>query len=290
MGRQAPHFFAMEIICRFYAFCGMMDVMVGALRGLGYAVKLKRTYQNHEMQNGASGAPFFCQFTAHDDKAAYMTFLNACGDCLCIFHAGGLADKTFAGVVRAILCEAMLQSGKDILHLTLSSGISGTYNSACVARDILAEKYPDLFYNPFDDLLFGPDLFSRNQAAFKIHVQKRTNAEYRSDKAARFGNPAAFDIKGQVGGEEPGHPRRKISRPQNLCGRFSRCFQRIRITDGNACGLCSIASKYSSYSPIVIWDVFVSAPSDILRYNVSGGTDPPMSSRYYGTGCAARLG
>ncbi|MCI8773102.1 MAG: DegV family protein [Lachnospiraceae bacterium] len=39
--------------------------------------------------------------------------------------------------------ETMLQSGKDILHLTLSSGISGTYNSACVARDILAEKYPD---------------------------------------------------------------------------------------------------------------------------------------------------
>lgn len=28
----------MEIICRYYAFCGMMDVMVGSLRGLGYAV------------------------------------------------------------------------------------------------------------------------------------------------------------------------------------------------------------------------------------------------------------
>ncbi|MBD5458279.1 MAG: DegV family protein [Lachnospiraceae bacterium] len=39
--------------------------------------------------------------------------------------------------------EAMLQSGKDILHLTLSSGISGTYNSACVAKDMLMEKYPD---------------------------------------------------------------------------------------------------------------------------------------------------
>lgn len=39
--------------------------------------------------------------------------------------------------------ETMLQSGKDILHLTLSSGISGTYNSACVARDMLMEKYPD---------------------------------------------------------------------------------------------------------------------------------------------------
>ncbi|MCM1174807.1 MAG: DegV family protein [Blautia sp.] len=38
--------------------------------------------------------------------------------------------------------EKMLQSGRDILHLTLSSGISGTYNSACVAGDMLMEKYP----------------------------------------------------------------------------------------------------------------------------------------------------
>ncbi|MCM1426435.1 MAG: MATE family efflux transporter [Eubacterium sp.] len=28
----------MKVICRYYALCGMMDVMVGALRGLGYAV------------------------------------------------------------------------------------------------------------------------------------------------------------------------------------------------------------------------------------------------------------
>lgn len=37
----------------------------------------------------------------------------------------------------------MLEEGKDILHLTLSSGISGTYNSACIARDQLQEEYPD---------------------------------------------------------------------------------------------------------------------------------------------------
>lgn len=36
-----------------------------------------------------------------------------------------------------------LEQGKDILHLTLSSGISGSYNSANVAREELAEKYPD---------------------------------------------------------------------------------------------------------------------------------------------------
>lgn len=39
--------------------------------------------------------------------------------------------------------EPFLQEGKDILHICLSSGISGVMNSACIARDILAEKYPD---------------------------------------------------------------------------------------------------------------------------------------------------
>jgi DegV family protein with EDD domain len=39
--------------------------------------------------------------------------------------------------------EPFLKEGKDILHLTLSSGISGSYMSACLARDMLAEKYPD---------------------------------------------------------------------------------------------------------------------------------------------------
>ena len=36
-----------------------------------------------------------------------------------------------------------LKEGKDILHLTLSSGISGVYNSAMIAKEELAEKYPD---------------------------------------------------------------------------------------------------------------------------------------------------
>lgn len=39
--------------------------------------------------------------------------------------------------------EPGLKQGIDILHLTLSTGISGTYTSACAARDELAEKYPD---------------------------------------------------------------------------------------------------------------------------------------------------
>ncbi|MDE7246563.1 MAG: DegV family protein [Lachnospiraceae bacterium] len=39
--------------------------------------------------------------------------------------------------------EPFLRAGKDILHLSLSSGISGVINSAMTAKEALAEKYPD---------------------------------------------------------------------------------------------------------------------------------------------------
>jgi DegV family protein with EDD domain len=39
--------------------------------------------------------------------------------------------------------EPFLAAGKDVLHLTLSSGISGTINSARIAQEGLQEKYPD---------------------------------------------------------------------------------------------------------------------------------------------------
>lgn len=39
--------------------------------------------------------------------------------------------------------RTFLEKGQDILHVTLSSGISGTYNSACIARDMLEEEFPE---------------------------------------------------------------------------------------------------------------------------------------------------
>ena len=39
--------------------------------------------------------------------------------------------------------ESFLKQGKDILHLCLSSGITGVVNSANIAKNILEEKYPD---------------------------------------------------------------------------------------------------------------------------------------------------
>ncbi len=39
--------------------------------------------------------------------------------------------------------EPFLKEGKDILHVSLSSGISGVINSATAAASLLADKYPD---------------------------------------------------------------------------------------------------------------------------------------------------
>jgi DegV family protein with EDD domain len=39
--------------------------------------------------------------------------------------------------------EPFLADGKDILHLSLSSGLSGSYNSAVTAREELLQKYPN---------------------------------------------------------------------------------------------------------------------------------------------------
>ncbi|MDR1605202.1 MAG: DegV family protein [Gracilibacteraceae bacterium] len=39
--------------------------------------------------------------------------------------------------------EPFLAEGRDLIHISLSSGISGSYGSACVAGDELREKYPE---------------------------------------------------------------------------------------------------------------------------------------------------
>lgn len=41
------------------------------------------------------------------------------------------------------LFEPILKEGKDLLHLTLSSGITGSINSANIAKEQLEEKYPE---------------------------------------------------------------------------------------------------------------------------------------------------
>lgn len=48
--------------------------------------------------------------------------------------------------------EQEIQKGRDVLYLAFSSGLSGTYNSACIARDNLREKYSDAKVEVVDSL------------------------------------------------------------------------------------------------------------------------------------------
>ncbi len=48
--------------------------------------------------------------------------------------------------------EPYLKDGKDILHLSFSSGLSGTYASAVLARDELKERYPERTVTLIDSL------------------------------------------------------------------------------------------------------------------------------------------
>lgn len=48
--------------------------------------------------------------------------------------------------------EAFFKQGKDILHIAFSSGLSGSYNSARVAREQLQEKYPERTLEIVDSL------------------------------------------------------------------------------------------------------------------------------------------
>ena len=48
--------------------------------------------------------------------------------------------------------RSALNEGRDVLHVTLSSGISKTYNSACLAADQLKAQYPDRTIHVVDSL------------------------------------------------------------------------------------------------------------------------------------------
>lgn len=49
-----------------------------------------------------------------------------------------------------------IEKGKDVLCMTISSGLSGCYDFACQGRDLALEKHPDAKIICIDSLRFGP--------------------------------------------------------------------------------------------------------------------------------------
>jgi len=50
------------------------------------------------------------------------------------------------------VCEPLMEQGNDVLYLCFSSGLSGTYGSALIAKSELKEKYPDRKFVVVDSL------------------------------------------------------------------------------------------------------------------------------------------
>jgi len=75
-----------------------------------------------------------------DDLGKSMSFMEFYGK----ISAGSQPTTAQVNVQEFIeFFEPILAIGKDILHVSLSSGLSGAYNSANIAKNELLEKYPD---------------------------------------------------------------------------------------------------------------------------------------------------
>ena len=70
-----------------------------------------------------------------------------------MIKAGAQPTTSQVGVGEYVeMWEPYLKAGKNVLHLALSTGISGTYNSACVAAEQLREAYPERTLHIVDSL------------------------------------------------------------------------------------------------------------------------------------------
>lgn len=90
--------------------------------------------------------PYLCYHFLIEGKA-YPDDLGQTFDIATFYKmiaGGGMPTTTQVNVAQFMeFFEPYLRDGKDVLHLELSSGISGTYGSACIAQKELQAKYPD---------------------------------------------------------------------------------------------------------------------------------------------------
>ena len=68
-------------------------------------------------------------------------------------QAGAMPTTSLVNTVQFLaFFEPILKEGKDILHLSFSSGLSGSFASALLARDELKERYPERKITVVDSL------------------------------------------------------------------------------------------------------------------------------------------
>ena len=87
------------------------------------------------------------------------------------------------------LWKPILESGNDILHISLSSGISGTYNSANIAAEDAREFYPDRKIEVIDSLCA-----SAGYGLFVEELADKRDSGMEFDALVKFGE----SLKGKV--------------------------------------------------------------------------------------------
>ena len=80
--------------------------------------------------------------------------------------------EMFAAVYREYA-----KQGVDMLVLTMSAGMSGTYNFACAGREAVLKEFPDVEINVVDSLRFGPGFGLMAVKASELKKQGMTLAQ-----------------------------------------------------------------------------------------------------------------
>ncbi|MEG1687018.1 MAG: DegV family protein [Angelakisella sp.] len=111
--------------------------------------------------------------------------------------------------------EHYLKDGHDILHIAFSSGLSGTYQSACIARDDLAERYPDRKLIVIDSLCA-----SLGEGLLVSEALRRQQAGLSIDEVARWVTDRRLNLMHDVVADDLFHLQRggRVSRTAAVVG------------------------------------------------------------------------
>ena len=115
--------------------------------------------------------PVFLNDTPHIETDSTKTFYQE-------MKAGKIATTSQTNVTE--ICEffeKFLQQGLDIIHISLSSGISGLFDNCRAAIEILCEKYPNQKICVVDSLCASAGQGAMYISARKLQEDKKTYAE-----------------------------------------------------------------------------------------------------------------
>lgn len=155
-----------------------------------------------------------------------------------------MADKkSFISTSQASLVEITesfekyISAGNDVLYVALSSGISGTYNTACIAAKELLEKYPNNRVVCVDSLRYSTALSLLCVYAHQLREEGKT-----IDETAAWIEENKYRIH-QMGTVEDLFYCKKMGRVSNVAAFMGTLVGVKPLADFNNGGLTNVIGK-----------------------------------------------